>query len=95
MGEAGVAEHVAGLVEGEQQPRLERAADCGRACLGLVDDRGDQGGEVRREPVALGVGGDDAQRAVLVEELARGEAAGVGCGGARRGVSRCRRARGR
>ena len=76
-GEAGVAEHVAGLVEGQQQPWLERAGTPGGAGLGLVQDRRDQGGEVRREPVALGVRGDDAQGAVAVEQVGGGEAPGL------------------
>ena len=43
-----------------------------------MDDRGEQGGEVRREAVSLGIGGDDAQRSVAVEQLLGGEPAGLG-----------------
>jgi hypothetical protein len=42
--------------------------------FGFVHDRRDQRGEVRRVAVAFGAGGDDAQRAVAIEESLGGEA---------------------
>src|SRR5690348_12414589 len=77
MGEPRVTEDVASLVECQKEPRLQRAALDRSSALGLVDDRGNQGREVRRVPITLGAGRDDEDGPGFVEQGPGCEATGV------------------